>query len=159
MLLIYCVYLSCTTRALEVFNCSPTDPDDGWEYVSFTDMSCDGGGLCRCWDPEHLPSKLLFPSILALGVYTFGFPVFLFWLLRCGGRKDLLKEDQILRANGLGDRLSTNPRAYHTRVRYHKMYYYYKVSFYVLFPRLFRNDFIVIFCTCPSDVLIFLFFF
>ena len=45
MLLIYCVYLSCTTRALEVFNCSPTDPDDGWEYVGFRDLSCDGGGL------------------------------------------------------------------------------------------------------------------
>jgi len=126
MLLIYCVYLSCTTRALEVFNCSPTDPDDGWEYVGFTDESCDGGGLCRCWDSEHLPHKLLFPSLLSLGIYTLGFPLFLFWLLRCGNRKSLLKEDQILRANGIGETLATNPRAYHMRVRYHKMYYYYK---------------------------------
>jgi hypothetical protein len=68
----------------------------------------------------------LLPSLLALGIYTFGFPLFLFWLLRCGGRKELLKEDQILRAGGWGNELSTNPRAYHIRVRYHKMYYYYK---------------------------------
>jgi hypothetical protein len=126
MLLIYCVYLSCTTRALEVFNCSPTDPDDGWEYVSFTDASCDGGGLCRCWDPEHLPYKLMFPSLVSIVVYTLGFPLFLFWLLRFGDRKDLLKEDQLLRAMELGDSLGGNPRAYHIRVRYHKMYYYYK---------------------------------
>ena len=38
----------------------------------------------------------------------------------------MLKEDQILRAMGMGDTLATNPRAYHLRVRYHKMYYYYK---------------------------------
>ena len=111
MLLIYCVYLSCTTRALEVFNCSPTNPDDGWEYVGFTDFSCDGGGLCRCWDPEHLPYKLLLPSLLAIGVYTIGFPLFLFWLLRCGNRKALIKEDQILRAMELGDTQLTNQRA------------------------------------------------
>ena len=128
MLLIYCVYLSCTTRALEVFNCSPTDPDDGWEYVDFTDPTCDGGGLCRCWDPEHLPYKLLLPALLSVGVYTLGFPLFLFWLFRCGNRKAMLKEDQILRAMGLGDSLATNPRAYHVRVRYHKMYYYYRPS-------------------------------
>jgi hypothetical protein len=126
MLLIYCVYLSCTTRALEVFNCSPTDPDDGWEYVGFTDESCDGGGLCRCWDPEHLPFRLIFPSLVALFVYTLGFPLFLFWLFRFGNRKALLKEDQILRASGLGETPETNPRAYHVRVRYHKMYYYFK---------------------------------
>ena len=111
---------------MEVFNCSPTDPDDGWEYVGFTDESCDGGGLCRCWDPEHLPFRLIFPSLVALFVYTLGFPLFLFWLFRFGNRKALLKEDQILRASGLGETPETNPRAYHVRVRYHKMYYYFK---------------------------------
>jgi hypothetical protein len=126
MLLIYCVYLSCTTRALEVLNCSPTDPDDGKTYVGFTDLSCDGGGLCRCGDPEHLPMKLLVPTLVALGVYTAGFPLFLVWLFCCGDRRSLLKEDQILRASGLGDTLKTNPRAFHIRLRYHKMYYYYK---------------------------------
>ena len=126
MMLIYCVYLSCTTRALEVFNCSPSDPDDGWLYVGFTDLSCDGGGLCRCGDSEHLPAKLTLPALISLLCYTVGFPLFLFWLLRCGNRKQLLKEDQILRASGLGDSTATNPRAFHIRVRYHKMYYYYK---------------------------------
>jgi hypothetical protein len=52
--------------------------------------------------------------------------LFLFWLFRFGNRKGLLKEDQILRASGLGETPETNPRAYHMRVRYHKMYYYFK---------------------------------
>jgi hypothetical protein len=68
----------------------------------------------------------MFPSLVSIVVYTLGFPLFLFWLLRFGDRKDLLKEDQLLRAMELGDSLGGNPRAYHIRVRYHKMYYYYK---------------------------------
>jgi len=126
MLIIYFSFLSCTTRALEIFNCSPTDPDDGWTYVDFTDESCDGGGLCRCGDPEHLPAKLALPALLALCVYTLGFPLFLVWLLRCGNRKNAIKEDQVLRAAGCGDDLNSNPNAFFLRIKYHKMYYYFK---------------------------------
>merc|ERR1712072_1585538 len=46
--------------------------------------------------------------------------------LRCGGRKNLIKEDQILRAAGVGDSLNTNGRAFYIRVKFHKMYYYFK---------------------------------
>jgi hypothetical protein len=122
LLSVYFLFLSCTTRALEVFNCSPTDPDDGWTYTDFTDRKCDGGGLCRCGDPEHLPAQLAPYAVLGLLVYTLGFPLLLFWILRCGGRKNLIKEDQILRAAGVGDSLNTNTRAYYVRVKYHKMY-------------------------------------
>ena len=122
LLSVYFMFLSVTTRALEVFNCSPTDPDDGWTYTDFTDRACDGGGLCRCGDPEHLPWKLAPFAITSLLLYTLGFPVLLFWILRCGGRKNLIKEDQILRAAGVGDTLSTNNRAFFIRVKYHKMY-------------------------------------
>ena len=126
MLIMYFSFLSCTTRALEVVNCSPTIPDDGWTYVDFTDESCDGGGLCRCDDAEHLPAKLLPMSLLALSVYTLGFPMFLVWVLRFGGRKRAIKEDQILRAAGCGDTPDTNPNAFFLRIKYHKMYYYFK---------------------------------
>ena len=126
MLIMYFAFLSCTTRALEVFNCSPTDPDDGWTYVDFTDESCDGGGLCRCWDPEHLPARLSTAAVISLCVYTLGFPLFLVWLLRCGNRKNAIKEDQVLRAAGCGEDLNSNPNAFFLRIKYHKMYYYYK---------------------------------
>jgi hypothetical protein len=122
LLSVYFLFLSCTTRALEIFNCSPTDPDDGWTYTDFTDRKCDGGGLCRCNDPEHLPFQLIPYAVIALLVYTIGFPAVLVWILRFGGRKNLIKEDQILRAAGVGDSLSTNSRAYYIRVKYHKMY-------------------------------------
>ena len=122
LLCVYFMFLSCTTRALEVMNCSPTDPDDGWTYTDFTDIKCDGGGLCRCNDPEHLPLQLLPYAIVGIAVYTLGFPLMLFWILRFGGRKNLIKEDQILRASGVGDTLNTNGRAYYIRVKYHKMY-------------------------------------
>ena len=120
MLLIYCVYLSCTTRALEVFNCSPTDPDDGWEYVGFTDLSCDGGGLCRCWDPEHLPHKLLGPAILSVVVYTLGFPLFLYWLCVAGTASRCSKRIRFFVPWGWEIR-SRRTQGYHLRVRYHKM--------------------------------------
>ena len=126
LLCVYFMFLSCTTRALEIMNCSPTDPDDGWTYTTFTDTKCDGGGLCRCGDPEHLPLQLLPYAVAAILIYTIGFPVLLFWILRCGGRKNLIKEDQILRAAGVGDSLNTNGRAFYIRVKFHKMYYYFK---------------------------------
>jgi hypothetical protein len=126
LLSVYFLFLSCTTRALEIFNCSPTDPDDGWTYTDFTDRKCDGGGLCRCGDPEHLPLQLAPYATIALIVYTLGFPLFLLWILRFGDRRNLIKEDQLLRAAGVGDTYESNNRAFYIRVMFHKMYYYYK---------------------------------
>jgi len=40
--------------------------------------------------------------------------------------KDKIKEDQLLRAKGLGDTRETNPNCYDFRKRYHKLYYYFK---------------------------------
>ena len=124
MLIMYIFFLSCMTRSMEIFNCSPTDPDDGWLYVDFTDESCDGGGLCRCNDPEHLPFKLLPYATIGLCVYTLGFPFFLWYILK--KHKKSIKEDQILRAAGCGDTPDTNPNAYFLRIKYHKMYYHFK---------------------------------
>ena len=41
-------------KGLEVFNCNPTNPDDGFTYTDFTSAAYCDGGLCRCYDPSQL---------------------------------------------------------------------------------------------------------
>merc|ERR1712167_141264 len=114
-------------RALQVFNCSPTDPDDGWTYTSFTSLEC-AGGLCRCGDVTHLQSKLALSAIVALLAYTLGFPVWVLAIIRWPGNKKSIKIDQILRARNVTDQvvLDCSKDAHRMRVRYHKMYYHVK---------------------------------
>merc|ERR1712224_253871 len=109
-----------TLRALGVFNCSPTTPDDGWTYTKFTSLQC-AGGLCRCGDPTHLQSKLSFWAMLSLGVYTFAFPAWIMYVLRWPGNKVPIKVDQILRAKRVEDAVvkECSSDAYTMRIRYH----------------------------------------
>ena len=127
MLSLYFMYLMLTMRALQVFNCSPTDPDDGWTYTSFTSLEC-AGGLCRCGDVTHLQSKLALSAIVALLAYTLGFPVWVLAIIRWPGNKKSIKIDQILRARNVTDQvvLDCSKDAHRMRVRYHKMYYHFK---------------------------------
>ena len=46
----YYIYLSVTRRALDVFNCNPSIPSDGYMYTEFTSVACEGG-LCKCDEP------------------------------------------------------------------------------------------------------------
>lgn len=114
----YFMYLMITRRALEIFNCNPVEPDDGFLYTHFTSINCDGG-LCRCWDPRHVQVQLVPISVIALLAMTIGFPVFMFILLR--RKKNAIKEDQYLRAMDIEPVVTTNPVAYFNRLRYHKM--------------------------------------
>ena len=123
MIMVYYLYLSLTRRALEIFNCNPVQPDDGYLYTSFTSLKCSGGGLCRCYDATHVQSGLVLPAVIALLVYTLGFPAFVIFVVRTN--KQAVKHDQILRALGTGDDETTNPY-YFVRRRYHKMYYHFK---------------------------------
>ena len=68
--------------------------------------------------------QLLPWACACLLIYTVGFPCFVLWVVR--SKKELIKEDQILRAMGLGDEKYENPNAYHIRKRYHKVYYHFK---------------------------------
>ena len=43
---IYFYYLTVVRKALDVFNCMPTDPDDGFKYTEFTSIECGGGKKC-----------------------------------------------------------------------------------------------------------------
>ena len=123
MLLMYYLYLMTARKALEVFNCNPSEPDDGFLYTQFADEECDGG-MCRCNDPNHIQVRLIFPATVALFVYTLGYPVLVYVILR--QNKHLVKEDQLLRTLNTGDTPSTNKNAYHMRRRYHKLYYHFK---------------------------------
>jgi hypothetical protein len=38
----YFMYLMITRRALDIFNCNPVVPDDGFTYTHFTSINCDG---------------------------------------------------------------------------------------------------------------------
>jgi hypothetical protein len=123
MLLMYYLYLMTARSALQIFNCNPSEPDDGFLYTQFADEECDGG-MCRCNDPNHIQVRLILPAVLALLIYTTGFPVLVFFLLR--RNKRLVKEDQLLRTLETGDTPGTNKNAYHIRRKYHKLYYHFK---------------------------------
>ena len=84
MLAMYYMYLMLTLRALQIFNCSPAEPDDGWTYTGFTSLEC-AGGLCRCGDPRHLQDKLVFPAMIALLFYTLGLPLIIFIIIQWPG--------------------------------------------------------------------------
>ena len=126
-LLYYYMYLSLTRTAIRVFNCNPIIPpegeSDGYLYTDFNDLSC-GGGRCRCG--EGLQADLVFPAILGLIVYSVGYPVLILYVIR--GNKEKIKEDQLLRAAGVGDtrQSSTSDDVYNVRKRWHKLYYHFK---------------------------------
>ena len=75
VIMMYYMYLLLLRFQLDIFNCNPTVPDDGFTYVGFVDLSCDG--LCRCWDfsPSGwgLQAQLLLPSMICFVLYTIGF--------------------------------------------------------------------------------------
>jgi hypothetical protein len=117
----YYLYLNITKKALDIFNCNPADPDDGYFYTSFTSLSCEGS-LCRCG--EGIQLALQGPAIACLVLYSFGFPAFV--LSRIIIYRNEILEDQYLRSNGIGESRLTNPHAYNIRKRYSKMYFHYK---------------------------------
>ena len=97
------MYLYITKTILDVFNCAPTNPTDGVNYLQAVFEPCGG--------PTQ--STLLVPAIIGLVVYTVGYPAFLAQLLY--RNRELAMEDQLLRAKGVGSDRLTNPHAYEFR--------------------------------------------
>ena len=122
-LLYYYMYLSLTRSALRIIKCEPVIPSDGHLYTDFTDLSCNGG-LCKCG--EGLQAELVFPAVCGLLFYTLGYPLFILIILKV--YKNLIKEDQLLRAAGIGDtrKTSTSGAVYSVRKKWHKLYYHFK---------------------------------
>ena len=120
----YYAYIMLAEKGLEVFNCNPTNPDDGFTYTDFTSAKYCDGGLCRCYDASQLQNGLIAPAIVLLLIYGLGFPIFVIVVVM--KNKSLIKEDQLLRASHLGDTQLTNPYAFQIRQKYSKLYYHFK---------------------------------
>jgi hypothetical protein len=107
LIIVYFLYLTVTRRALQIFTCNPTTPDDGFFWSTFSDPACPFG-LCRCYDAarhdatkDFLQKSYVLPAVVFLGIYTAGFPVLVAVLIR--KNKKQMKQDQLLRAYGLGN--------------------------------------------------------
>jgi len=102
-------------------------PTDQYTYTTFTDLSCDGGGRCRCNVPGGFQESLVPYAVIFLILYTFGFPAWVFVTLR--RHAQIVIEDQYLRARGVGAMRETNPDCYDIRKRYSRIYYQFKPRF------------------------------
>merc|ERR1711998_239818 len=92
-------------------------------YTDFTDIDCEGG-MCVCWERGGVQMRLFYWSFPCMAAYMFGFPLYVLYIVR--RHKILIKEDQLLRAHGVGDTEADNPFAYHIRVKFHRVYYHFK---------------------------------
>ena len=52
LIIVYFLYLTVTRRALEIFTCNPTVPDDGFMWSTFSSPECPYG-LCRCYQADR----------------------------------------------------------------------------------------------------------
>jgi hypothetical protein len=120
LLCFYYLYLYLSRNTLEIFNCQPTDPPDGHEYMEAV--------FERCYEPGGLQLKLLGPALIFFGLYTLSYPCFVASVLL--RNRLLAQEDQLLRAQETGKTRSSNPNCYDFRKRYHKLYYQFKPQHY-----------------------------
>ena len=105
-------------------------------WVGYAMMQIPGGWLTTRWGPRRVVGcgpmsssvmHLLMPwAAVAFVLYSLVWPIWLFWILR--RNRELIKEDQLLRAMDLGETRETNPDAYEIRKRYHKMPVFVAVS-------------------------------
>jgi hypothetical protein len=116
LMVMYLLYIYLTRNILDVFNCRPTDPPDGYTYLTVVFERCGVSG--------GVQMTLLPAAVVAVIVYIIGYPAGVGWLL--WKNRELVMEDQLLRAKGVGyDRL-TNPHAYVFRKRWARLYYQFK---------------------------------
>eukprot|EP00946_MAST-07B_sp_MAST-7B-sp1_P001358 g1358.t1 len=126
LIIIYFLYLTVTRRALEIFTCNPTTPFDGYYWSTFSDPACPFG-LCRCYDPSRhedtkgfLQRNYIPWALVFLCVYTVGFPVLVATII-CKNKK-FIKQDQLLRAYGLGNSLDlSTDNIWRTRIKYREL--------------------------------------
>eukprot|EP00947_MAST-08B_sp_MAST-8B-sp1_P004632 g4632.t1 len=91
----YYIYLAVTRRALDIFNCNPSEPFDGYYYTEFVSAGCEGG-LCKCYIDGSVQQFLTPFAAAALVFYTAGFPLFICYIVY--KYKYIIAEDQIMRA-------------------------------------------------------------
>jgi hypothetical protein len=120
--LMYFLYLYITRTVFDVMTCRSKDPPEfdagGSEklYMAGTSEQCGVAG--------GVQMALLAPAVIALLVYVLGYPAFVTWNL-CTHR-ELIMEDQLLRAMRTGDDKLTNPHALEFRKRWARTYYQFR---------------------------------
>jgi hypothetical protein len=117
--LLYYGYLYLVRTNLDIFNCGPTEPDDGFEYLQVVFVACN--------EPGGLHLRLLPWAVVCFIAYGMGYPALIAYILMRGRQSAV--EDQLLRAANTGTSRKTNPNCYDFRKRYHKMYYNFKPDF------------------------------
>jgi hypothetical protein len=146
LILMYLFYLYMTKSVLDIFNCIPTSPPDGNLYLAVT--------FEKCTVPmTGSQAALVTPALVGLGFYTFGYPFYVASNLYRS--RELVMEDQLLRAKGVGNDKLTNPNAFQIRRTFGRTYYQFKPQWYlwilaILARKLFIAVTSIIFSADPS---------
>ena len=106
----------------DVFTCRTTVPPD--YDSSGNEVTYMAGVMEQCGIAGGTQMKLIPWAVVVLFVYTLGYPCAL--ALNLWRNRELIMEDQLLRAKGVGDDRLTNPHAYEFRRRFSRTYYQFK---------------------------------
>jgi len=120
LVLLYLLYLYITRSVLDIFDCTPTSPPDGFTYLKVV--------FERCGVPGGTQLTLLPAALAGLAAYTVGYPAFVARAL--WRNRELVMEDQLLRAKGTGGDLLTNPHAHDLRRTLGRSYFQFKPRFF-----------------------------
>jgi hypothetical protein len=120
LVLVYLLYLYLTRTLLDILNCTPTKPPDGYLYLTVV--------FERCNVPGGTQLTLLPVALAGLGFYSLGYPFFMWRLLT--RNKELIYEDQLLRAKGTGNDRLSNPNALDFRRKYGRSYFQFRPRWY-----------------------------
>ena len=123
LVLVYLLYLYLTRTVFDVFNCAPTYPPT-YKPDGSTIMYLQVVFPEECGVKGGTQLTLLPYAIAGLVVYSFGYPLFIG--SRLFKNRELVMEDQLLRAKGTGQDKLTNPRAYDFRCTYGRSYFQFK---------------------------------
>ncbi|GMI00407.1 hypothetical protein TrST_g13361 [Triparma strigata] len=131
--IMYYTYLYVTTKTLSVFNCQPTVPSDGFQYMTEV-----GTGDGICYEDGSMQQKLEPWAYVTFALYTLGFPVFCGVLLYVNRMTCFL--DQVMKAAKKNDEELKACGTYKFRKMWHRLYHYYKPQyFYWILLVLFRK--------------------
>ena len=120
LVMIYFLYLYITRTLLDVFNCAPTVPPDGNTYLQAVPLE-------KCGVPGGVQMTLLPVAIAGIMLYSVGYPLALGWKLYAN--RELIMEDQLLRAKGTGEDRLTNPHAYEFRKMFSRAYFQFRPDY------------------------------
>ena len=120
LMMLYFLYLHLTRTIFDVFNCNPTDPDDGNLYLEVV--------FEECGTPGGTQMRLLPYAIPALVVYTIGYPLVVMWVFKKNATA--IQSDIVLMAMKKGDNRGENPHGYDVRKKFKRLYYIYSYEYY-----------------------------